>query len=169
MLIAIMGFTFDSIFENQTQFILQLKLEVLNDYSFLFSKEKIQEFLYLAKLKDVDEENDDEWGGRIKAMKKSNRSLFEDLKTTILSMMRTEVKHDVERIDARVKDMNEKIDQNKQSQEKLKENVEKLKDNLEKHREEMKEKLEKLEGNQKKTETDLSEMMKLLKIIAEKK
>ena len=80
---------------------MQLKLEVLNDYSFLFSNDKILNFLYLAKLKDADEENDEEWGGRIKAMKKSNRSLFEDLKTTILTMMRTEVKHDVEGIDVR--------------------------------------------------------------------
>ena len=95
MLIAIMGFTFDSIFENQTQFVLQLKLEVLNDYSFLFSKDIIPNYLFLAKLKDVEEENDDEWGGRIKAMTKSTRTLFEDLKATMLSMMKTEVKHDV--------------------------------------------------------------------------
>ena len=68
MLIAIMGYTFDKIFENQTQFILQLKLEVLNDYSFLFSKDLIPNFLYIAKLKDVEAEDDQEWGGRIKAM-----------------------------------------------------------------------------------------------------
>ena len=37
MLIAIMSFTFDSIFENKKQFVLSLKLEVLSDYSFLFS------------------------------------------------------------------------------------------------------------------------------------
>ena len=142
MLIAIMGFTFDSIFENRTQYILQLKLEVLNDYSFLFSKEKIQEFLYLAKLKDVDEENDDEWGGRIKAMKKSNRSLFEDLKAAMLSMMKNGVEHDVEVMDTRQKDMLEKIDANKKSQEKIRENQDKL-------REEMKEMKDKQEANQK--------------------
>ena len=162
MLIAIMGFTFDSIFENQTQFILQLKLEVLNDYSFLFSNEKIQEFWYLAKLKDIDEENDDEWGGRIKAMKKSNRSLFEDLKAAMLSMMRTEVKHDVEVMDTRQKDMMEKIDANKKSQEKIRENLDKL-------REEIREEMKEMKNSQTKSDQTLNEMKELLKSLAEKK
>ena len=56
MLIAIMANTFDKIFENQTQFILQLKLEVLNDYSFLFSMKEIPDFLYIAKLKNAEAE-----------------------------------------------------------------------------------------------------------------
>ena len=77
----------------------------MNDYSFLFSKDELPNYLYVAKLKDVEEENEGEWGGRIKAMTKSNRSLFDDLKTAILSMMRTEVKHDVELVKDTVKDV----------------------------------------------------------------
>ena len=36
MLIAIMGDTFDRVFENKQQSILQLKIQVLGDYTFLF-------------------------------------------------------------------------------------------------------------------------------------
>ena len=79
MLIAIMSNTFDKIFENQTQFKLQLKLEVLNDYSFLFKKKDLPDFLFVAKLKDVDGETGEEWEGRIKAMTKSIRGRFEVL------------------------------------------------------------------------------------------
>ena len=91
MLIAIMANTFDKIFENQTQFILQLKLEVLNDYSFLFSLKDIPDFLYIAKLKNAEAEEGHEWEGRIKAMTRSIRSNFEKLKTEILSRIRGEV------------------------------------------------------------------------------
>ena len=131
-----MGYTFDKIFENQTQFILQLKLEVLNDYSFLFSKEELPNYLYVAKLKEEDEENDEEWGGRIKAMTKSNRSLFEDLKSAMLSMMKTEVKHDVEVVKTQVKDVMDTINQNKKQVENVREELkatrEEMKDNQKK-------------------------------------
>lgn len=50
MLIAIMGSSYDSVFENQKRFILQLKLEVLNDYSFLFASRDLEDYMYLAKL-----------------------------------------------------------------------------------------------------------------------
>jgi len=96
MLIAIMGYTFDKIFENQTQFILQLKLEVLNDYSFLFKTIDHPDFLYVVKLADAEGENGEEWEGRIKAMTRSIRSSFEFLKTEILSKIRGEVERDAE-------------------------------------------------------------------------
>jgi len=142
MLIAIMGYTFDKIFENQTQFVLQLKLEVLNDYSFLFSKDRIPNYLYVAKLKDVDEENDGEWGGRIKAMTRQNRSLFEDLKTSILSMMKTGVEHDVGVMDKRQKEMNDKIDQNRKQVEAVREDLRKK---MEENQDNLKKKIEKIE------------------------
>ena len=158
MLIAIMGYTFDKIFENQTQFILQLKLEVLNDYSFLFSKDELPNYLYVAKLKDEDEEIDEEWGGRIKAMTRQSRSLFEDLKTAILSTMRNGVARDVEVMDARQKEMMEKIDQNKKEVQSVKENLKKTD-----------QKLNEMKKNQLKTDQKLNEMMELLRGIAEMK
>ena len=88
MLIAIMSNTFDKIFENQTQFKLQLKLEVLNDYSFLFKRKDLPDFLFVAKLKDSDGETGEEWEGRIKAMTKSIRGRFEVLKTEILAKIK---------------------------------------------------------------------------------
>ena len=106
-------------------------------------------YLYVAKLKDEDEENGEEWGGRIKAMTKSNRPLFDDLKAAILSMMKNGVEHDVEVVKTQVKDVVDKIDQNK----KQVENV----------RKELKKKLEKTDQNQVKIREEMGEMKEELK------
>ena len=57
MLIAIMSSSFDSIFENKKQFVLSLKLEVLSDYSFLFSQKVKGNFLFVASLLNKEEES----------------------------------------------------------------------------------------------------------------
>ena len=96
MLIAIMSASFDSIFENKKQFVLSLKLEVLSDYSFLFSEKVKGNFLFVASLLNKEEESGVEWEGRIKAITKSLRDRFDALKTDILSKIKKMAERDAE-------------------------------------------------------------------------
>ena len=96
MLIAIMSSSFDAIFENKKLFELSLKLEVLTDYSFLFSKKVKGNFLFVASLLNKEEESNQEWEGRIKAITKSLRDRFDTLKTDILSKIKKMAERDAE-------------------------------------------------------------------------
>ena len=71
MLIAIMGDTFDKVFENKHVAILKLKVSVMSDFAFLINdKGDANKFLFVVSptVKEVDEEED--WEGKIKAIKK---------------------------------------------------------------------------------------------------
>ena len=63
MLIAIMGDTFDKIWENKPVYVLRLKVELLCDFSiFLGGDSKNQNnFLFVATSKQKEDVNEDEW------------------------------------------------------------------------------------------------------------
>ena len=125
MLIALMADTFDKVFENKTQFILQLKLEVLNDYSFLFATRKFSDFLYIIKLKNAEAETGQEWQGRIKAMTRSIQSSFERFKEEILSRIRGEVDRDAEATKVRQQELSDQIGSTRNQMEKVREELKK--------------------------------------------
>ena len=67
------------------------------------------DFLYIAKLADAEGENGEEWEGRIKAMTRSIRKNFENLKTEILSKIRGEVDRDADATQTRQKELKEEV------------------------------------------------------------
>ena len=77
----------------------------MNDYSFLFRTRDLPSFLFVAKLKDSEGETGEEWEGRIKAMTKSIRGRFEDLKTEILAKIRGEVERISEAMKTKQQDL----------------------------------------------------------------
>ena len=68
------------------------------------------DFLYIAKLVDAEEQNGEEWEGRIKAMTRSIRRSFESLKTEILSRIRGEVERDADVTKTRQQEVTDKIE-----------------------------------------------------------
>ena len=120
--IAIMSDTFDRVFENKTQFILQLKLEVLNDDSFLFATRKFPDFLYIMKFENAETETGEEWQGRIKAMTRSVQGSFERFKEAILSRIRGEAARDAEVVKVR---QQETMDSSRSQVEKVSEELKK--------------------------------------------
>ena len=105
---------------------------------------EIPDFLYIAKLKNAEAEEGEEWEGRIKAMTRSIRNNLENLKAEILARIRGEVDRDAEVAKMRQQDVMDKIDSNRRHAEKIEEKLMKQDDKL-------------------------SEMMTLLKDLAAKK
>ena len=105
---------------------------------------EIPDFLYIAKLKNAEAEEGEEWEGRIKAMTRSIRNNLQNLKAEILARIRGEVDRDAEVAKMRQQDVMDKIDSNRRHAEKIEEKLMKQDDKL-------------------------SEMMTLLKDLAAKK
>ena len=124
---------------------------------------EIPDFLYIAKLKNAEAEEGEEWEGRIKAMTRSIRNNLENLKAEILARIRGEVDRDAEVAKMRQQDVMDKIDSNRRHAEKIREQLEKNQVMLEKKLE------EKLEKKLMKQDEKLSEIKQLLKDLAEKK
>ena len=122
MMISIMSSSFDAIFENKRQFELSLKLEVLSDYSFLFSEKLKGNFLFVASLLNKEEESGQEWEGRIKAITKSLRDRFDTLKTDILSKIKKMAERDAEAMRKQVDSVVKNQSDLKQNQSDLKQN-----------------------------------------------
>ena len=120
---------------------------------------EIPDFLYIAKLKNAEAEEGEEWEGRIKAMTRSIRNNLENLKAEILARIRGEVDRDAEVAKMRQQDVMDKIDSNRRHAEKIREQLEKNQERLEK----------KLEKELKEMKENQSEMMTLLKDLAAKK
>jgi len=70
MLIAIMGDTYDSVFENKKKAVLLLKIDALSEFSFLFTNLEKAKYLFVIRLKKSDElfGDDNGWEGKIKAI-----------------------------------------------------------------------------------------------------
>ena len=78
MLIALMGDTYDKVFENKRTAILLLKIQVLSEFSFLFKKLEEAKYLFVITLKksgDIFSE-DNGWEGKIKAIQRSIYRMF---------------------------------------------------------------------------------------------
>ena len=82
MLIALMGDTYDNVFENKRKAVLLLKIQALSEFSFLFKKLEEAKYLFVITLKKGDElfGTDIAWEGKIKAIQRSiQRSIREKL------------------------------------------------------------------------------------------
>ena len=82
MLIALMGDTYDNVFENKRKAVLLLKIQALSEFSFLFKKLEEAKYLFVITLKKSDElfGTDIAWEGKIKAIQRSiQRSIIEKL------------------------------------------------------------------------------------------
>ena len=81
MLIAIMGDTFDKVTENSKVYTTRTKLQILGDYQGNFMKSE-NDMLFLFTINvNADDDPDDQgdWEGSIKAMRKFNKRCFENL------------------------------------------------------------------------------------------
>jgi len=70
MLIAIMGDTLDKVFENKQQAILKLKVEVLRDFSIFIEKGSGNKMLFIAEPFTEEEVPQEQWEGKINAIRK---------------------------------------------------------------------------------------------------
>ena len=84
MLIAIMGDTFDNVFENKKQAILKLKVQVMADFSFFIKTDKdANKFLFVATQKVQEDADDEEWGGKITAIRRMIESHLKEQKEMV--------------------------------------------------------------------------------------
>ena len=74
MLIAIMGDTFDNVFENKAQAAMKEKLNILNDFVFIVGIERssdVNKFIFAASPTNKGDDEGASWDGKIGAIKKS--------------------------------------------------------------------------------------------------
>ena len=108
-IIAIMGDTFDRVYENKQQSILMLKIQVLGEYSFLFQYLKDSAYLFIATLKNKGDSTEEVWEGKIKAINKKVDSGFSNMEKDILQKIRKEVRSENEEVKKQVKEQSRQI------------------------------------------------------------
>ena len=89
MLIAIMGDTFDKVTENSKVYTTRTKLQILGDYSGNFAKSETDRLFLFTMTVNTDEDPDEQgdWEGSIKTMRKFTQKMFEQLDSKFASKL----------------------------------------------------------------------------------
>ena len=107
MLIAIMGDTYDRVFDNKRRAKLKLKVSALNEFSFLFSKLPVYKYLFIISLKRREDEEtgeDGEWEGKIAAIQRNITRIITERIQEFINRIKQESRKETEKIieDAKV-------------------------------------------------------------------